>query len=117
MLDVTLGSVVDGVKSVGFPIMVAIGALYIAWKLGTRALDKAEARLDLKEKECADERAAFGAKLDLKSEAHAAERKADREAHLALLSDMKGALAQHGQTLTVVGENVRELVRRRVGGE
>lgn len=98
-----LNEIAKTVQQVGLPIVGAVTFAFCLWKLGLRALDKAEARLDAKEVECAKER-----------DAHAAERKEHSAAHLAAIGALTDQIRQTNQSVGTLGEAVKEHLRRAV---
>lgn len=96
MDQISLGSLIDGIQKVGFPIMVAAGALWVCWKLALRQLDKQEAQ------------------IDKMAAAHAEERREVTAGFLAKLAEINTSVRDVGdevrdlrERLTPAGGNVR----------
>lgn len=104
-----LSTFVTGIKDVGFPIAIAAGAIFVLVKLGAKVIERAEARLDAKEKECAEERARFEERLDAKEAAHAEERKEHSDAYLNAINALTAQVQQSSQSLGTLGTAVAEI--------
>jgi hypothetical protein len=114
-----LAAIGTTIKDVGFPVAVAVVAIFVLVKLGTWVYERAEARLDAKTKECAEERARFEARLDAKEAAHAAEREKHSQAYLTAINALTLQVQQTAQSLNALGGTVAEIrgSLRRASGE